>query len=141
MDLFEVEAYYPDWKRVVESRVEAGAKWMDKNEPGWFNKIPIEELEMEDGERCICGWVFKDMTSRMGYYYWIDKYAYNDDYGNLTPVNLGFLACEGFHQDCEGFHQNERLVSTLQEYSHLAESWILQIEKRRADSGTALEVI
>ncbi len=39
----------------IESRVEAGAKWLDAKMPNWFTKIDVVRLKMESLCDCIVG--------------------------------------------------------------------------------------
>jgi hypothetical protein len=46
-------------KLTVEERVANGARWLDENFPGWEKRINIKTLDLENGQSCICGQVFK----------------------------------------------------------------------------------
>src|SRR5688500_4333809 len=39
-------------------RVEKGAAWLDANRPGWFTRVSLRTLQLEDGCRCVLGQVF-----------------------------------------------------------------------------------
>ncbi len=46
----------------AKTRVKRGARWLDENFPGWEKRINIKTLDMFDGDKCICGKVFKRRT-------------------------------------------------------------------------------
>lgn len=46
----------------VQQRVANGARWLDENFPGWDKRIDIGNLELSDGQYCICGQVFEEIA-------------------------------------------------------------------------------
>jgi hypothetical protein len=50
------------YRRLYRDRVHAGAKLLDKEQPGWESKISEEQLEMESPFQCILGQVFVNGT-------------------------------------------------------------------------------
>lgn len=45
----------PDLARDLDSRVSAGAKLLDRVEPGWHRRIALDRLAMESCDQCILG--------------------------------------------------------------------------------------
>lgn len=43
----------------LAERVEAGAAWLDVQEPGWRDTIDLAKLRLFDCKACICGQVFE----------------------------------------------------------------------------------
>lgn len=120
---------------VLEANVRQGEQWLDENHPGWYKKIDLSDLDMENGHKCICGWVFKDKVGTIlehlgarrivdtGYEY----FAYCEEgQSNVNGTRLGFLSA------------GIRLagaIPTPRQYSILAELWTEKIEKRLANDG------
>ena len=42
----------------LQKRVDAGARWLNKVKPGWYDNIELDNLEMKDANICICGQLF-----------------------------------------------------------------------------------
>lgn len=39
----------------IKERVKRGAKWLDKHQSGWYNRIDLDELDLADDQVCIVG--------------------------------------------------------------------------------------
>lgn len=44
----------------IAERVEAGARWLDANRPGWVQRINLDTLDITDPCGCIIGQVYGD---------------------------------------------------------------------------------
>lgn len=53
-------------------RVERGAAWLDKHKPGWFARVNLKTLQLDDGCRCVLAQVFQSefcvVMGRVGSY-------------------------------------------------------------------------
>lgn len=38
--------------------VQRGVELLDRNHPGWYNKIPLDKLHMADGDYCVLGHLY-----------------------------------------------------------------------------------
>lgn len=45
---------------VMNERVVRGVTLLDEKRPGWFDDIPVEQLNMGYAERCVLGWLYDD---------------------------------------------------------------------------------
>ncbi len=45
-------------------KVQKGVAWLDETQPGWYNRIALDELRLESSRHCICGQLFGDYMSR-----------------------------------------------------------------------------
>ena len=91
----------------LKARVEAGAKYLDKHNPGWAKKVNLNTLDLTDAGYCILGQV-----RRGGY----DGAAQSISLGDMDKrIELGFTDGKGFSMgdDCVA----ERL-------------WVREIKKR-----------
>ena len=52
---------------VAADCVERGAKWLDATVIDWEDKVPLNNLQMADGNRCVAGWVFRTQNRKGGY--------------------------------------------------------------------------
>ena len=52
--------YYADQLPEAIKRVRAGVEWLDKNYPGWLDKVEVNELELEDSCKCVLGQLFSE---------------------------------------------------------------------------------
>jgi len=43
--------------------VERGAQWLDKEHPGWWNKVPTTKLYMDKCGTCVLGYVLGSMET------------------------------------------------------------------------------
>lgn len=51
---------------VATERVANGARWLDENFPGWEERINPRTLRLDEGSKCICGQLFKEVAKRAG---------------------------------------------------------------------------
>lgn len=117
------------------SNVVKGAAWLDETEPGWYLKISRAVLDMASGVTCVCGQIFAAKTALLrsevvGEPQFVDGQILNGyDYA-ITKFGGTFTQSRGF--DCLYGHDT---FSQQEQYSLLAEAWIVQVEKRLADDG------
>jgi hypothetical protein len=98
----EMAEFYTD----VLSRVVKGAKWLNKHEPGWQQKVDIDEFDITDEAYCIIGSVLGDYDQ-----IWDGKY----DKSEKWAYEHGF--------DISGEISSSRERDAL-EYSILQETWV-----------------
>lgn len=65
---------------ILEERVDRGARFLDEKEPGWWDKIDLETLNMKNCYLCILGQLTGD--------YFINKYF------RIDKADLGFTQPE-----------------------------------------------
>lgn len=87
----------------IEQRVDRGARLLDQHLPGWYERINVDALQMQNSCRCILGQLHG---------------------GNYTRgrVELGIVAGESSQY---GFNASQML------YERLKDLWIKEIELRR----------
>ena len=49
----------------IEDRVRRGAKCLDKEFPGWYDRIDLDTFRMEDGNRCVLGKLYGSYQTGM----------------------------------------------------------------------------
>lgn len=112
-------------------RVLRGAALLDEREPGWADKIVLDNLEMDDAQMCVLGQTNGDYWShaaRLGL-------ATTTGYVDESAVEHGFNINHG---DIESFIESfiyldfvrDRHIQML--YSVLAGLWVEQIKARQA---------
>lgn len=124
----------------MKERVKAGAKFLDKKIPGWYNKIDLETLQMYDCMTCILGQLYydyKDTDGNNSGYFAATEALFGgtpfsemaDDtwpsLGEQRAINLGF---NKHNEDIE-----ELIVSGNENdpYEELNVLWIAEIMERR----------
>jgi hypothetical protein len=108
MDLYE-----------AETRVAAGAEWMDANAPGWMASIDLNLLDVKSPFKCVLGQVFhRNSNDTAGYFYAVDTML-----GNETGVAVGL----GFQTAAA-----ER-VDRYEELLLLTQVWRQYITAKRAE--------
>lgn len=110
----------------IVSRVSAGARLLDEEEPFWFLRVDSEDLKMGSTSACILGQTFKNAI-RPGS--GLDGFDVGVDQLNLTTdetVEYGFDAKEGAER------------SESEEYDRLAFYWRGQIGRRLIKYGESV---
>lgn len=95
----------------IAERVEAGARWLDENRPGWVDRIDLDTLDLGDPCRCVLGQLW-------------DRYE-------LAPLSARYEDGDQEYGDWiagdRGFHREGRIG-----YSDLTDAWRALIVARRA---------
>lgn len=94
----------------IRSRVSRGAKFLDKKEPGWYNKVNPDILDIRSETNCVLGQIYRRYIS------------------GLVQLNLygtGKKVSYGFTPNCTGIDNIYRLSGLLNKY------WRKEILKRR----------
>lgn len=121
-EMFHATEEYREGMALLEVNVERGIIFLDSVEPEWYKKVDTKYLNMEDGSKCICGWVFSGMMEN------VDGYNYFDSkYGNVRDDDTAVMY--GFYADYD------LSVHHSYQWSMLAELWTEKIEKRIANEG------
>ena len=97
----------------IEERVEAGAKWLDANRPGWVDRINLKTLNLGDPCKCVLGQEYGHFNSR--------PFTAAMD----APAGLGFERADLPYVD-RSFEAAQR------EYTGLTQAWRDYITARRA---------
>lgn len=77
----------------LQSRVKAGAEFLDIHKPDWREKVDPSALEMFLCHRCVLGQLFADVAHELG---WGNGFSYgvceflSDDNVRLAEKELGF---------------------------------------------------
>ena len=66
--------------KIIEKRVDRGIKWLDKNKPGWQNRIVFKRLRMSSDSTCICGQLFGSFSES----------PFGDHNKDNLSISLGF---------------------------------------------------
>lgn len=64
----------------IEARVARGAALLDEKEPGWWEKIRIEELALSSCYRCVIGQLLGNREGSVGFVRGVHKLGISDDY-------------------------------------------------------------
>jgi hypothetical protein len=69
----------------IDDRVSAGAKWLDSNRPGWWQRIDLETLDLGDSCRCVLGQLYGDFADGPD----DDRMHGGGPYGSTLGFNAG----------------------------------------------------
>jgi hypothetical protein len=98
---------------MFEEQIDAGAKWLDENDPGWELKIDLSEFDIASCHHCVLGQLYGD---------WMEA---------ITEVGgeqkLIWSASHGFNLSIVDQEHEEK-------YDLLEQGWI-QLIKDRLDQG------
>lgn len=94
-------------RKTLQANVNRGAKWMDKNYPGWHKKIKMTKLDMSYGCNCVAGQCIPGGYDGF-------EYTFNSEHGLVLPRAIGEFDDDG--------NSN---------WDALGEMWKVQIRKRR----------
>lgn len=88
-----------------EALADIGAKYLDEVHPGWFNKVDIEQLRMNDIHHCVLGQLYGSFTIGL---------SASDGRDWVWAIDHGFAV-----RDCE-----------CSSYGELTEAWADIIRER-----------
>lgn len=86
----------------IAERVAAGAAFLDAREPGWWQRIDLDTLDLQAPCRCVLGqlathlddydddWSWQNVTARYGLLVWFWSWEANGD--RATDLEYGFNA-------------------------------------------------
>jgi len=99
----------------VESRVEAGARLMDSQAPGWHETVRLSDLDLSSNYRCVLGQTYGSYT--VGAYKVFGLFAPN----------------RGDESRAHGFDANRALTQEEidREFIALTRAWRREIRERR----------
>lgn len=72
----------------IKERVQAGAELLDREEPGWEQRIDVRELDLQDACRCILGQLYGDYDDGIALIHLPDEDSLGFDFGfnsTMTP--------------------------------------------------------
>lgn len=97
-------------------RAEKGAEWLDKVVPGWFNRINVQQLDMNSCTSCVLG-------QACGYYWNVinvidPKHGLTGPEKSVSPWSIEHGFAIGDHRP-------------LKEYKVLREAWVTVILQRQ----------
>jgi len=93
-------------------RVSAGARWLDEVEPGWAERIDLDDFCLSDGRRCILGQLYGRYSDGL------DTHDLEYEEAKMYGFNLDTLDGK-YDQWGEGLF-----------WIRLEEHWIAEIESR-----------
>lgn len=111
---------------VMAEAVARGVALLDDKRPGWWQKIDVAELEMDDCSQCVLGQLFQRATNSVS----VLEYgrAYGDGLGALGIVDgreFGFDLSEVDFNNPRAYPER---------WDALRELWV-EVIKRRYDEG------
>jgi hypothetical protein len=130
--------------------VERGASWLDSMNPLWFMQINIDNLDLRDSERCICGQFFcEDALSAVhedgyeylrstGYEYAMYKYF---DGNETEMIRHGFQAVTNYtakNEDYDDIIYSSVYRTPSSQYHFLGYEWVRQIYIRKVAHGVEI---
>lgn len=77
----------------VQKRVERGATYLDRVDPGWHRRVNPGTLELEDGEHCVLGQLHGEFRLGLGRSHVLSLSS--APRASLSPVAYGFKCVEG----------------------------------------------
>lgn len=109
----------PELRETLRQRVERGASELDRVEPDWYNKVPVNELNISSCFYCIMGHVFGEYTFGV---FKVAKLNAELEAGESWAINHGFLA--SFEVDDEGHgHATSGPLEELWKQQIAARKW------------------
>jgi hypothetical protein len=130
----------------IQKAVINGANYLDDRQPGWYTRINLDNLDLWESNCCILGQLFMKEAIQCEYangYEWaIDHFIEPDPFAGVKlhpKAKAGAIRME--RENLLGFNFPHELVEDQALWSMLGEMWIVQIEKRKANSGTMLKGI
>lgn len=106
----------------ARARVRAGAALLDKEEPGWADKINLSTFDITDTMHCVLGQVYNDRTTR----YEPSGFAVGYDLHELGEYDRRF---EMDRTTLLGFDANQ---NAEEDFPLLERWWRVEIKKRQS---------
>jgi hypothetical protein len=97
---------------IARERVSAGARWLDEVEPGWAERIDLDDFRLADGRRCILGQLYGSFCDGL------DTHDLEYDEAEMYGFYLDNL-------DGKYDHWDEGLI-----WIRLEDQWIAEIKSR-----------
>ena len=110
--------------------VEKGARFLDENEPGWVDKINLDELDMGNCTCCILGQVGDRPVGNRYEDYFDLLTRYRQQHGEFSPAQFGFDLWP-YEPTVDGPHVYGRSAKL---YRILKSAWTERIVYRRIGS-------
>jgi hypothetical protein len=110
---------------LIATRVQAGAAWLDARQPGWVDRIDLNQLDMVLAHQCILGQLYDGYRTVVRY----DGFGSATDEGDTRELTdsdmipLGLYTADAFGDD----------------YPALTTAWAALITARRAAAQPADE--
>lgn len=108
--------------KTIKERVAAGARWLDKHEPGWADQIDGTALRMENSRMCVLGQVYGsfhgDAAGRA-------TYRVSVPLGRKYAIGFGDVAAD------RGFNAHSN-YAIMHEYMLLEQEWQRVIKARQS---------
>jgi hypothetical protein len=137
-------------QKAATVRARRGARWLDENFPKWEKRINVKTLQLNTGDSCICGQVFKKKAKEEGYpegYEYALDHLFAEANSWLTTIvgpvdvekydrNLSVALALGFFNGCV----TSSTVPSDQEYVSffaLQEAWVNLLAKRAKKEKTS----
>jgi hypothetical protein len=102
-------------------RVAEGARYLDDEDPGWYQRVDPETLELSDGRCCVLGQLHGEY--RRGLLRTLIN-ASSAPRASLSPTALGFQCVQGVNPAAQD-----------DDYRHLTRAWTAEILRRRFDEA------
>lgn len=100
-------------------RVEAGAKWLDANRPGWLKGIDLDALDLNDCAQCVLGQTFgfydNGVSVGCGFQVFSEKAGEWSDAHGFSVFDMPWLGCD----------------KNKEHWNALREEWVTAILSRR----------
>lgn len=115
---------------VAQRRVAAGAAWLDEVDPGWWELVELDRLDLASCDDCVLGqWAAANLPERT----YGEGYFGSPDYG-YAAVALGLGIFQGKEY---GFSVGHGPGRPLVSFPELTEAWVDEILHREleADRG------
>jgi hypothetical protein len=116
-------------------RVQQGARFLDGVYPGWWKKIDLEKLALDNCDRCVLGQISGRLpySEPCGYVFQLGVFGWSRDVdlpGRESPqVRYGFTGCIYDIDPPANLEQSEHMWEILRN------AWIAEIEQRRIRSA------
>lgn len=109
-------------------RAVRGARYLDEIDPGWHDRLEIDQLELSSGSACVLGQLHGDFQLGLGRSHLVNLSS--APRASLSPVAYGFLCV-----------QSGSVADRERDYERLNEAWMEEVRKRistsEVESGAA----
>lgn len=115
----------------INGRVAKGAKWLDEVEPGWFDLIDLNTLDISSNKNCILGQIAVAKVPSAGNYFSIVRFS-------ASTVNDGFFALRaelGHLWMLEGKARERGFICNQKDEPQYEYAWAQEIIKRQEEAA------
>ena len=99
-------------------RATRGAAYLDEVDPGWYERLNSDALQLASGKACVLGQLHGDFRMGLGRSALFNMGS--APRASLSPVRLGFLCVQGLSE-----------TQTEEDYAYLNRAWLDEVRHRQ----------